>query len=237
MKLLQDILQRNLPADSDFPIVDINDESWHWFYFDQIANSDDLELAWSVFPEQQEIRRRLKQLEAAADIVPSFGYRVSKKENRYPLEDLQKLVEQHLRSLYPLIPDRDELAATRLALGRPFEVVLAPPDDPVPDWRENDLRDALFGAVLNANDLHVPEDHYYLLYHWAVYLTKCDEVVTYLLWPCLEASRVYPPATPEAGFQLWRLNCLDRYWFKNNDPDLGIVHFRPPWPETPPNNA
>lgn len=237
MKLLQDILERNTSPDLGLSAVDIYEESCQWFYFDQIANTDDLELAWSIFPEQQEIRQRLMRLESVADIVPNFGYRLPKKDNRCALEDLRKLIEQQLRSICPLIPDRDYLAETRQALGRPFEIVLAPMDELVPDWQHNELRTSLYETIQNANELRIREDHYYLLYEWAVYLTKCDEVAVYLLWPCLDASRIYAPETPEAGFRLWSLDCRDRYWFKNNNPRLGVIHFRPPWLETTPSNA
>src|SRR4051812_43279661 len=113
MKLLQDILQRNLPPDTGLPPVNIYEESWQWFYFDNIVNADDLEKAWAIFPEQAEIRRRLADLEAMADSHPNSGYRLPKKSNRCSDKELQALIERTIESYRPLILDRDYNAETR----------------------------------------------------------------------------------------------------------------------------
>ena len=62
-----------------------------------------------------------------------------------------------------------------------------------------------------------------------IYLTKCDEVDLYLLWPILDNVGDIDPNTPTPGFDLWRYGCRSAYWIKDNDVESGVVYTQPPW--------
>ena len=70
LELLETVLKRH---SEDPDLVDIEDEVDHYFFFDVIQDPDDFELAWSVFTEQEEIRRRLALIENDADSGKRLG--------------------------------------------------------------------------------------------------------------------------------------------------------------------
>jgi hypothetical protein len=225
--LLQEILKRNLRPEEIIGNFDLRtNESYHYFYFDCIRDPNDLELAWSIFPENKEIRRRLKIVERAASIIPGWGYRVAKETNRCDHATLKKLIRQHIRFMRPLVRYED----IGRFLDKPFEIVLAPKNVAVPDDMNNDLLLALDEGPGDFFIEHYPIDkqHYWLLDNWAIYLTKCDEVARYLLWPCLRKVSHLPKESPNPGFRLWTYHCRDRYWIKDGDLSSGVVYFRPP---------
>jgi len=77
-------------------------------------------------------------------------------------------------------------------LNKPFKITLAAKIIAVTDAMNNHLLLALDEGPGDFFAEHYPLDsqHYQLLYHWAIYLTKCDEVAWYLLWPCLRNCRI-----------------------------------------------
>lgn len=101
LRVLEEILQRN----SDFAdAVNLrNAEVHHYFYFDRITDPADLEAAWAVFPEHQEIRQRLARIERVATTgdkqmcsgLPGderWRIRVPKEGNRCTDDDLKRIV-------------------------------------------------------------------------------------------------------------------------------------------------
>ncbi len=225
---LEQILKRNVDNEEERKQIDLIDqESYHYFFFDNIK-PEDLEDAWSVFPEGKEIRKRLVQLEEKADVVPGFGYRLPGGDDLCTSDTIAELVRNHLRLVGPLVPEEDYNENEINFLKRDYDVVLAAPEIPIP--AENPLFIALYeGIQVLLEDFPSNLDHYGLLYNWAIYLTKCDEVACYLLWPCMHDAENTGPEILEPAFRLWKYQCRNRYWIKNNDFDSGIVYFRPPW--------
>lgn len=95
------------------------------------------------------------------------------------------------------------------------------------------MQDALFGALYESMG-DFKRDHYpfeqpmlEILYDWAIYLTKCDEVALYMLWPVLKGVEGIDPTTPVPGFRLWQYNCRTNYWIKDNDVKAGLVFVHP----------
>lgn len=242
IELLETILKRNWGDGADE--IDLReDESYHYFFFDNIHSREDLEAAWAVFPEQMEIRKRLATVERLATSVPGFGYRRPKEENRCSTDELAKLIREHIRLVSPLVVDRPGYrhpsAGKLLKFVRiPFQVVLAPADVACPDNDEADLWGVLREAISEAQFIPEPyafeKKHYSLLRNWAEMFTKCQEVEAYLLWPYLGKKLELPEETTDPGFHLWAYRCRNRYWIKDSDFKSGIVYFRPPWLERNP---
>lgn len=221
---LEDILRRNGQD------VDLREnEADRHFLFDQIADADDLDLAWAQFPAHREIRARAAQVDAVSDIVPGWGYRVPKGSNRCSDAELAGLVRGHIDAVRPLISDYTDV---REFIERGFDIrvggsELGGPPDP--------MQNALFLALYeNLGDFQV--NHYPLeesalevLYDWAVYLTKCDEVAAYLLWPVLRDVESIDPDTPTSGFRLWQYGSRTNYWIKDGDPKSRLVCVLRPW--------
>jgi hypothetical protein len=131
-------------------------------------------------------------------------------------------VQQHLEKIRPLFED-EEIADALQGV----RVMAAPPGAKAP--RENELLWALGEAVdVPTYSMYKRGEHYSMLREWAIYLTKCDEVMLYLVWPTLDVARKLPADTPEAGLRLWSMNLRDRFWFKDNDPATGIVYVKLP---------
>lgn len=228
IQLLTELLRKNVPADERESITLDEDSVDRWFYFDRITDAADLEAAWGVFTEQAEIRRRLAELESLAKVMPGFGYRIPKKQIVKPRE-LVALVKLHLQKMRPLIADQEENAAILALIDAGPRVEVAPASAKMPRADDNELFMAVYEALQEPTySLSDRGEHYDMLCEWAIYLTKCDEDVLYLLWPTLDISRQLPGDTAEAGMRLWALDCRDRYWCKNNDPATGIVYVRPP---------
>jgi hypothetical protein len=230
MQLLEQLLKKNLPEE-ERDDVDLSDEVYQWFYFDQLRDKEDLERAWSVFPEQAEIRRRLAEVERAANTVPSFGYRVAKENQAVAPADLAECIRLHLEKIRPLLPDRAENKAILRALDAGPRIELAPEGVRAPKAGENDLFLALYEAMQEPKYEIDRGEHYGLLSEWAIYLTKCDEVALYLLWPALPISHRLPPDTALPAVRLWAMGCRDCFWFKDQDPATGTVWFTMPSPE------
>jgi len=237
LDILETILKRNWHEGADE--IDLREnESYHYFFFDNVRNKQDLEAAWAVFPEHKEIRERLERVERAARIVPGFGYRLPRDDNRCSTDELAKVIRKHIQLVSPLVVDRPGYrhpSGGKLLefVETPFQVVLAPDDVSCPSNDDADLWGVLLEAISEAK--FVPErypfeeEHYSLLQNWAQMFTKCPEVEAYLLWPCLGTELGLPDETPSPGFQLWAHHCRDRYWIKDSDFRSGVVYFRPPW--------
>jgi hypothetical protein len=80
--VLEEIVKRNSGPDEEIDLR--GNEIDGYFYFDRIGNSDDLEAAWAVFTNSDEIRRRLTELDDATDISEGMGYRC---RSRYWIKD------------------------------------------------------------------------------------------------------------------------------------------------------
>lgn len=233
LQILEEILKRNCESEEELSYIDFaENEVDYYFYFDRILNPDDLETAWSLFPESTEIRIRLQAVEDGTNEVPGFGYRVPLSKT---MESIDDLVRDHLRvSRELLVAIRNDCEEEIELLNSSLEVALAPPEIAVPPAEENRLFLSIYESIQELLVVYRPRpskfpNHYDLLYYWAIYLTKCDEVALYLLWPCLEKIPPLPADTPDYAFHLWKAKCRDRYWIKDNDIKSGVVYFRPPW--------
>lgn len=226
LKLLEEIVKRN----SDEPeYVDMTDEVSHYFIFDQITNPKDLETAWSLFDEQKEIRARLANVEGNTDTVPGWGYRIPQ-QVRCDQDELLALVKEHLTNLRPFLYESSYTNDIISFLDNEFEIEMAPNEAVCPETTDNDLFMVLYEALSEYLISAFPEDeHYEVLYNWAIYLTKCDEVASYILWPCLEHEESEIEDLMEPAAKLWKFDCRDRFWIKDSDTKSKIVYVRPPW--------
>lgn len=223
--VLEDILKRN-----GFEVDLRENEADRYFFFDSIADPQDLDLAWRQFPAHEEIRARAADVDAAAEIVAGWGYRVPKQSNRCSDSALANLVRGHITTMRPLIGDDDD--DIRVFIDRGYEIqIVGTSVGPPPDPMDNSLFLVLYEAACEFKREHFPFDTHVMevIYDWAIYLTKCDEVVLYLLWPVFQDTGEVDPHTPEPGFQLWQLNCRTNYWIPNDDAQSRLVYVQPPW--------
>lgn len=228
LKRLEEILKRN-SAEPD--TVNIDDEVSHYFFFDEIADAADLEEAWSAFPEQAEIRKRLALVESDSGVIPGWGYRVPADGASIDDDALLEMVRKNVLNLRPMLAHTDDNRELIEFIDRGFVVEIAPQSAHAPDAPDNDLFMSLYEAMQENRSDRFPHDapHYRVLYNWAIYLTKCDEVACYLIWPCLSGNEAWPADTLEPFVRLWKLNCRDRFWIKQGDPSSGTIYVRPPW--------
>jgi hypothetical protein len=226
--VLDEILKRNGCEDVDLR----NSEVDRYFLFDQITDPADLDLAWSQFPVHEQIRARADEIDTVSDIMPGWGYRTPKKTNRCSDQKLIELVGRHLAAMNSFLLREDYNQAAVSLLDRPYCVEIVSGDSRTPPEPENnELFGTLYEAIsefrLNHVAFEAPIEE--VLHDWAIYLTKCNEVALYLLWPMLVELDGIDPHAPDAGFALWSYGCRDRYWIKENDPQSGIIHVQPPW--------
>lgn len=229
LRELEAILKRNSDNPDD---IDIEDEVNHYFLFDNIFNKDDLERAWSLFPEGEIIRDRLSVVEQKTQTIAGWGYRIPGATNPgVDSEQFLKLVENHIKALRPIILDGDYNDDIRAFIDTGFTVELAASNESIPSPTDNDLFGTLYEALQEFKIDYFPfnKEHYEVLYNWAIYLTKCDEVAAYLLWPCLQGVEEFEPDLFDYGVKLWKLGCRDRFWIKDGDIASQTVCFRPPW--------
>jgi hypothetical protein len=223
--VLEDLLKRN-GHDVNLRESEVD----RYFLFDLISDPKELAQAWSLFPAHEEIRARAAQVDAVSDIVPGWGYRTPKKSNRCSDAELLGVVRDHLNAIHPLIPD--DFDDVRGFIGNGFEVQRVGKDAGTPpEPRENSLFGALYETLSDFQIDRYPFDVPILeiLYDWAVFLTKCDEVVLYLLWPILKDVDAIDPKTPVPGFQIWQYHCRTSYWIHEDDMNSGVVCVQPPW--------
>ncbi len=229
LKSLEDILKRN----SDHPDeIDIENEVEHYFIFDKISNPVDLEKAWSLFPEHKKIRNRLEKIEENTDIIPGWGYRViNENYNKCETSELASTIDSQIKNLRPFILDGDYNDDIRQFIDSGYFIELAPKDVTVPELGENEIFGTLYEAIQEFKIEHFPyeKEHYQVLENWAIYLTKCDEVAVYLLWPCFNDIQLLDSEVFSHGAKLWKFDCRDRYWVKNLDCSSKTIYFRPPW--------
>lgn len=228
MRQLEAILKRN---SSEPDGVDITDEVEHYFFFDKIRDASDLEEAWSVFPEHAEIRKRLALVESDCKVVPGWGYRIPGEVVSIDDAQLLELVRQGIRNLRPMLLDTDENSDAIAFIDGGFDIVIAPSGAVPPDPDRNDFFLALYEAIQEDMLARFPFDkpHYRVLWNWAIYLTKCDEVASYLLWPCLSGHARFSDDVMAPFVGLWKRDCRDRFWVKRGDFSSGMIYVKPPW--------
>jgi len=224
---LEAILKRN---GHDVDLHDRNKEWNRYFLFDQISAPDDFDFAWSQFPAHRDIRVRAAEVDAVSDIVAGWGYRIPKKSNRCSDAELTGLVRDNLAATRPFISGSYEDVAAFIENGYDIQVVSSEASGP-PDAMENVLFMGLYESMGDFQIDRFPFEQPILeiLYDWAIYLTKCDEVALYLLWPVLRNVEAIDPNTPIPGFRLWQYNCRTNYWIKDGDMKSGLVCVQRPW--------
>ncbi len=229
LKIIEDILKKN---SDDANSIDIENEVEHYFIFDKITDPIDLEKVWSLFGENKEIRERLKNVESNTDIIPGWGYLVPEQEQICCDEqELKGLVDSHIKNLRPILLEEDYNNEIISFIDTGYTIELAPANIEIPNASDNELFGVLYEALSEYKLEHFPYEkaHYEVLNNWAIYLTKCDEVAVYLLWPCLQHSENPDPLLMEPGAKLWKLDCRDRYWVKDLDYSSKTIYVRPPW--------
>lgn len=229
LALLEEILKRNSQEPES---IDIENEVDHYFFFDEIENKHDLETAWSVFKEHREIRARLANVEGDSDTISGWGYRIPLgHEFRCTDQELKNLVRSHISSLRPILLEEDYNKDILSFIDNGYVVEIAPADVEPPELTNNELFAVLYEAVGDYWIDHFPYEkaHYEVLKNWAIYLTKCDEIAMYLMWPCLHHDSDLTSDIMDAAAKLWKLGCRDRYWVKDLDYASKVVYIRPPW--------
>ncbi len=227
LEILEDLLKKG----SDDPeSIDLEgNEVDHYFYFDKIKNQRDKELAWSQFEESKEIRERLKIVENKTQTINGWGYRVAEDGNRVSNEELLMIVENYVKCIAPIILKEEYNQDVIKFIDKGFKAEIAPLDMLPPEVENNHLFGALYEGMSETLIKSFPlDDHYDLLYNWAIYLTKCDEVAFYLLWPVISKDvKELNDNSSLFGVKLWMLNCRARFWIQ----DIGsnTIYVKPPW--------
>lgn len=223
---LESILKRN---GHDRDLRNRNKEEHRYFLFDQISAPNDLDLAWSLFPANGEIRARAAEVDAVSDIAGGWGYRIPKKSNRCSDTELVGFLRDHIGAIRPFISGWSDVREF-IESGYDIQVVGSEAGAP-PDAMENVLIGALYESMGDFIIDHYPFEQPILeiLYDWAIYLTKCDEVAAYMLWPVLKDVEAIDANTPVPGFRLWQHNCCTNYWIKDGDLKSRAVCVQRPW--------
>jgi hypothetical protein len=224
---LEAILKRN---GHDLDLHDRNKEEHRYFLFDHISAPKDLNLAWSQFPANREIRARAAEVDAISDIVAGWRYRIPKKSNHCSDAQLASLVRDNLAVTRPFVTGSWEDVAAFIEKGFDIQLVSSEGSGP-PVAMENVLFMALYESMGDFKIDHFPFEQPILevLYDWAIYLTKCDEVALYLLWPVLKNVEAIDPNAPVPAFKLWQYNCRTNYWIKDGDLNSGVICVQRPW--------
>ena len=224
---LEGILKR---SGHNLDLRDRNREENRYFLFDRLSSPNDLDLAWSQFPNHREIRARADRVDAVSDIIAGWGYRVPKKSNRCTDKELVDIVREHLAATRPFISESWEDVGAFVEDGYDIQVVGSEGGEP-PDPLKNELFMGIYESMGDFKLGHFSYDQpiFEILDDWAIYLTKCDEVALYLLWPALKDVEAIDPNTPIPAFQLWQYNCQTNYWIKDGDPKSRVVCVQRPW--------
>jgi hypothetical protein len=225
IKTLDNILKRN-GHDANLRENELD----RYFLFDQISAPADLDVAWSQFPANREIRARAAEVDAVSDIVAGWGYRIPKKSNRCSDAQLAAFVREHLAGTRPFISGSWDDVAAFIDGGFEIQVIGSEVGVP-PDAMQNELFGASYESMGDFKIDRFPFEQPILgiLYDWAIYLTKCDEVALYLLWPVLKNVEAIDPNTPVPGFRLWQYNCRTNYWIKDGDLKSRVVYVQRSW--------
>ena len=225
LETLEDILRR---SGHDLNLRE--NEEQRYFLFDRISDPGDLDLAWSLFPAHQEVRARATQVDSVSDIVPGWGYRTPKKSNRCSETELIELLRTHVTAIRPFVWESYGDVIAFLDKGYDIQIVGKASGAP-PDPMTNTLFMAFYETMGDFKGDHYAfeEPLLRILYDWAIYLTKCDEIALYLLWPVLKDVSGIDPSTPFPGFALWQYDCRTSYWIRGGDLESRTVCVQPPW--------
>src|SRR5262249_24305988 len=152
-----------------------------------------------------------------------------KKSNRCSDAELVVLVRKHIAAIGPLISGWRDV---RAFIDAGFDIqIVGSEASGSPDAMQYILFGALYESMGEFEIDHFPYEQPILqvLRDWAIYLTKCDEVAFYLLWPILKDVGAFDPNTPVPGFRLWQYDCRSNYWIKDGDVKSKLVCVRRPW--------
>ncbi len=217
---LEEILRRHRNEEVNLR----ENEGDRYFLFDRISDPADLEKAWSLFPEHRVIRDRADEVDASSEIVPGWGYRVPRTSLRCSDTDLTQLVREHLAATRPFLTDDWDDIGEFIDNGYKIEL-LSEGTAEIPEPMENELFMGIDESMSDFRIQHFPYGNLLaeILSDWAIYLTKCNEVALYLLWPLLQDVEEFDPQTPIPGFRLWQYNCRKNYWIKDGDLESGVL--------------
>lgn len=217
---LEEILRRYGTAEVNLRENEVD----RYFLFDQISDPADLEKVWSLFPEHRVIRARADEVDACSDIVPGWGYRTPRTSNLCSDAELTQLVREHLTVTRTFLTDDWEDIGEFIDNGYEIELLNAGTAE-IPDPMDNKLFMGIYESLGDFRIQHYPYGNLLaaILSDWAIYLTKCDEVALYLLWPLLQDVEDCDPNTPIPGFRLWQYNCRTKFWIKEGNLESGVV--------------
>ena len=173
------------------------------FFFSRFETPEALDQAWSYIPEHLEIRKRVKEVKGVTPSAEELGGipMYSFPKVGYGLDTLKDVAEAYLAALLPLAEREPGYEATKKLIQNNPKVILGNPDEvPSPIDFNHELYEIHTDPILE----NLPrEAHYYILYNYAVYLTKDDRVAAYVLWPCLK-NKAPLENVFRLGFEIWR---------------------------------
>ena len=223
LETLKDILTR---SGHDLNLRE--NEEHRYFLFDRISDPGELDLAWSLFPAHQEVRARATQVDSVSDIVPGWGYRIPKKSNRCSETELIELLRTHVTAIRPFLWENYDDVIAFLDKGYDIQIVGKACGDP-PDPVTNNLFMAFYETMGDFMGDHCAfeEPLLRILYDWAIYLTKCDEVA------CLAMARSQRcceyAGHAVSGTCLVAVQLRTNDWVKDGDLESRTVCVQPPW--------
>ena len=193
------------------------------YFFSRFQTKQDLDHAWSLIPEHEQIRKRIATLHDAGQTAEELNGTVAMyvspgEKNNAEAADLPALVGRHLAAMARIVQTDDEPDIAEFLSKSPSVSVGDSEDVAEP----NQLAESLYEAASNFILDHMPAPlPYQILYNYAVSLTKYDPVAAYVLWPCLIDKDDLGDDPFSPGFDLWRLSAS--YWAPDNDLTKGRV--------------
>ena len=166
---------------------DLRDDSTQLFLFNSFL-AEDLDAAWKVIPEHQEIRKRYNELLSNANDVPApclqlnIKTDVSQKQiQNWVLDFLAFVLRMHEKALEDAPDDEEVLEVIQLLSG----VKQVSPESDVTDLDEHDQSDSFDFAITEslADLMDLESDVDLILYEHFTQMTKVDTISWYLLEP------------------------------------------------------
>ena len=195
-------------AEKKDPEIDMKDDSNHRFLFHNFLD-EDIDEAWSLVPNNQEIRKRVDLLEESCASLEEIGcytaYSLPSSKHKIENSAVINLVKSYFDNIRPLIEDyeyHDGLAEIQKgSLNYEFIDADNNPFENCEDWRICELEEAIADKYYG---LLPSFDVCYALNRMALYTTMDDSIKRFLMSPLLQEGKSINSETFTPGFLIFK---------------------------------